>query len=482
MTVMRNGLVWLRALSLRAKLTVTVLAAAVAVLGSSTYLSFRFWQQESLAASERQALLAASATRAAVEVSLRAGRIEVARRNLRRLLDGGGVAEARIWTRDHTVFLSLDPREEGQSAENLWIPGPDELNREGVVRPMDGEGAVRAYIPVSIPAAAVLEVVVIEAGARGAMRRGAYLGIGLTIVSVLVVALLVLTMFEREVVAPVRRVEHLLPSERLTPGADQFDGIEQSVLRLVEREKKVQALAADQDRQLTEQDGLARVGGLAAEMAHEFKRPLASIRTAVEVLDHEHGLDEGGRVLLEAAHHQVEKLSETMEDLLSLARPVERTHERVDLHDVLDDALLQLAGFSGAGQVSIQRRYGRGLFVRGEAHRLTQAFLNVLSNAVEAMPNGGHLLVDAEASESEVTVSIKDTGPGLTAEEAERVLVPFYSTKPEGTGLGLSLVTRIVEAHQGTLGLSGDETGALVLIRLPHDPAPSQAEAIGRVL
>jgi signal transduction histidine kinase len=256
--------------------------------------------------------------------------------------------------------------------------------------------------------------------------------------------------------------------------------LERSVTELLEKGRAVEARAADQDKRLAAQEGLAQVGELAAEMAHEFKRPLASIQTAVGLLQQEYELDEGGREMLDAVHQQLDRLHETMQDLFSLAKPLVMEGEAVDLADVLDDALAGLAGVPGIERVDVHRTYGRQrIFVPGDARRLSQAFLNVLGNAVEAMPEGGHLTLSMSLRpDAAVETSITDTGHGLDPEAVERALRPFYSTKPLGTGLGLPLVARIVSAHRGGLAIeSRPKHGTTVRITLPVVPEPATTGA-----
>lgn len=467
MIIVSSGLRRLRSLSIRAKLAVTVLAAVVGVLGGSTFLSYRFWQQEARFASEQQALLAAAATRGAIETSLRAGRTDVAQRNLRRLVRSGTVVSARLFDANRTVTFAVGPLSSVR-LYGTWIPNPKEFPRSGMAGPADKEGSIRAFIPIEAPGVTLLEIVVAESPVQAAMRHGAYLGIGMTGLSVLIVALLIVTMFEREVVRPIHRVEDLLPDDRGPTRDTDLVGIERSVTRLLERERAVEALAADRARRLRAQDGLAQVGGLATEMAHEFKRPLALIRTAVNVLDQEYLIEDGGRKLLDAVNIQLERLSETMEDLFSLAKPVELGDDLVDVANSLDDALLQLSGMPGAKAVTIGRCYERGHKVIGDQHRLTQAFSNLLTNAVEAMPKGGDLIVSTRLMDTRrLRVSVQDSGAGMSEDEAKRAVRPFYSTKPFGTGLGLSVVARIIAAHGGELTIQGGPDGTVVTVELP---------------
>lgn len=470
----------LRSLPLRGKVVVTVLGAAVAVLGASTYLSFQYWQGESLAAAEQQALMAASSAQATVESALRLGRPEPARHSLALLRNEGTVTSARVYGPSGTIVLSAEPYEEGRRAASVWIPDPAELPGGGLVKTSEDGSSVRAFLSISIPEPAVLEVGFSMAATKAAMDRGARMGLGLVAVSLLAVVVVVVTMFEREVVGPLQRMDELLrESEHAEGGQPRAKGtalhdMERSVTRLVQRGQEVEARAADQDRRLAATEGLAEVGELAAEMAHEFKRPLASIRTAVSMLQQEYRLDEGGRQMLGAVNGQLELLQGTMQDLFSLAKPVVLEERPVDLAETLDEALTEIAGLPGVEGLEIHRGYANeGLTVPGDGRRLRQAFVNLMSNAVEAQAGRGSITVLVKPGSDCVDVSVSDTGPGLDPDAVEAAVKPFYSTKPQGTGLGLPLVARIVAAHRGGLAIeSSPGAGTTVRVSLPTASAP----------
>lgn len=469
-----------RALPVRGKLLLTVLGAAVAALGASTYLSFRYWENEAMEAAQRQALLAAASTQATLESAIRLGRMGPAHHALTRLREEAGVTMARVYGPDGRILLSADHVEEGTRTGAVFIPKATELPRGGIVRPVDGRPAVRAYVPVSTPEPGVLEIEFSVAPTMAAMERGARLGMGLMAFSLLAVGIVVVTMVEREVVRPLHRMDVLLRTEARRRGTtaprNELQYLERSVVELLEKERVGEAQAAAQDRQRAAREGLAQVGELAAEMAHEFKRPLASIRTAVSVLQQEYELDEGGKEVLTAVNGQLERLHETMQDLFSLARPLILEEDPVELGEVLDEALTELVGTPGIERVEVHRAYTYGaIHVPGDGRRLRQAFLNVMANGVEAMSGeGGHLTVAVQLRPgSQVEVSIADTGHGLEAEQVEQALKPFYSTKPRGTGLGLPLVARILAAHGGGLAIeSRPRRGTTVRITLPVVDAP----------
>lgn len=467
-------LIRLRSLPLRGKVVLTVMGTAVAVLGASTYFSFQYWHAESLAATEQQALMAAASAKATVESALRFGRPEAARHSFALLRSEGTVTSIRVYGARQEILLSAEAYEEGRRISSVWIPQPGELPTAGLVKTAGDGNSVRAFLPISIPEPAVLEVGFSMAATKAAMDRGARLGIGLMAVSLLAVVVIVVTMFEREVVGPLARMDVLLRESegdgKPHPKGRALQDMERSVTRLVQRGLEVEARVADQDRRLAATEGLAEVGELAAEMAHEFKRPLASIRTAISMLKQEYRLDEGGQEVLGAVNTQLELLQDTMQDLFSLAKPVVLEESAVDLADTLDEALAELAGLEGIEGVEVRRSYQHEhITVPGDGRRLRQAFVNLLTNAVEALNGEGTVTLAVQrGGEDCVDVLVSDTGPGLDPDAVEAAVKPFYSTKPQGTGLGLPLVARIVSAHRGGLAIeSTPGTGTTVRISLP---------------
>jgi signal transduction histidine kinase len=473
----------LKELPLRTKVLVTLVVAGLVLLGVTTHLSFRYWKGEALATSEQQALLAATSVRSAVEAPLAAGRPADARRALKRLVEITPVTRARVYGREGAILLSTEVAEEGRRAIGVWIPPARTLPAGGVVRATNGAATVVAYVPLAGGhEAQVLEVEFSVAAVTAAMDRGARLGIGLVIGSVLAFAAIFVTLMEREVVGPLQRMDALLAGGEAARGGpargrrDEVGRIQASVTRLLERERE----AAAARRAQAEREGLAEVGQLAAEMAHEFKRPLASLTTALSLVQQEYELDPRQRELLAAMEAQLGQVTETMKDLLSLARPLEPELQAVSLHALLDGALVQLSGHPAAAAVAIRCDYDPNVeAVEADERRLEQAVLNLLLNGAEAMPGGGTLTLRTRAAGAGwVEIAVADTGVGIPPEKLDEVLKPFRSTKPQGTGLGLPLVARVVAAHGGRLGLESEPgVGTVVRIHLPVRHATQRGTA-----
>lgn len=472
---------WIRRLRgqpLRTKLVITAVGTAVIVFGVVSSLTFGYWRQESVAAAEQQALLAAASVRSAVEAGLRAGDHGRARRALQELVRLESIVGARVYGTDGSILVSSDRTEEGVRPVGVWIPTPRDLPGGGTARLTPDGDLVNAFMPVRAGGASILQVDFSLAPLQAAMGRAARLGLLLLVGSLAAVILIVATMLEREVMTPIERVADILrPEGGEARGGADLATIEASVSDLLRKEREAALRAAEQDRQLATQAGFAQVGEMAAEMAHEFKRPLASIRSAVSLLEQEYRLDQHAQSLLTAVDSQLGKLTETMQDLFALARPVELETERVQIADTVDSALSQLAGLIDTSDRRVVRDYDPSTdAVQGDRHRLEQAVLNVMLNAMEAMEPGGVLTVSVRPHGDRVVLEFSDTGPGIPESEIEKVILPFYSTKPMGTGLGLPLVARIVAAHRGDLDIRSEPgRGTTVRMVLPTRPGMEQA-------
>ncbi|HEX9107752.1 MAG TPA: ATP-binding protein [Longimicrobiales bacterium] len=470
-----------RDLPLRTKIVMTLVGAAMILLGLSSYLSFRYWKQEALQAAGQEALLGASSARAAVESALMYGHQEQVRANLKRLAESTHVREVRVFAPDDTIVFSPDASEEGRRVPGVWLPTPRELPERGLFTSTPDGTAVRAFLPAGAPRPAIIEVEFSVAPLKAALDRGARFGIALLIGSLFAFVAILFLLLEREVVAPLGRVARAAAKAAgvQVGQREELRSLAASVAGLIEQEEESRRLAQAQRERLAQQAGLAQVGEMAAEMAHEFKRPLASVRTAIELLREGYVPDARGQELLARVDEQLERLTETMRDLFALARPEALELERVDVRDLVDDALLQLAGHPQSEAVTLTKDFAAdALELRGDRRRLVQAMVNLMGNALEAMPEGGELTLRSRRVAGGTELSVEDTGAGIPPEEVERVLRPFYSTKELGTGLGLPLVARIIAAHQGRLFIDGlPGQGTTIRVVLPQAPGANAEEA-----
>jgi signal transduction histidine kinase len=466
----------LRSLPVRSKLGLTMVGGGFAVLSLVAFFSFGYWHDQLVSTAREQALVSATTAQATLQSALSRGDDGAARQTLRQLAATQSVEFVRVYAADGRVLLSSDPSEEGAAPRRgTWLPAAGELPAAGVARTSGDGDVVHVFLPLRIAQPGVVELRYSMAPLRAAVRRGMWMGVGLVLLGLLALGFAVATMLEREVVGPLHRMGTLLHDDAgggaVDPrhARDELQQIEASMVRLIRSRHEVEARAAERDRALQQREGFAQVGELAAEMAHEFKRPLASIRSAMDMLEQEYVLDPGSHDVLDAMNGQLERISDTMRDLFSLARPVAEERTPIDICEVIGDALLGLGGHPALRGVEIVRDCAPHLPpVSADPRRIQQAVQNVVLNAAEAMPGGGTITITTRVEAEKLSVGIRDTGIGMTEVAIQQALRPFHSTKPSGTGLGLPLVVRILAAHGGELAIDSNAgEGTTVWLGIP---------------
>jgi signal transduction histidine kinase len=214
---------------------------------------------------------------------------------------------------------------------------------------------------------------------------------------------------------------------------------------------------------------LAAVGELAASIAHEVRNPLAGMKGALEVLHAELAIKPANREIVAELLVQIARLENLVRDLLTFARPTALTVQPCDLHETLDRLLRTYKDEADASGITVQRIYGPGTgTVEADPQQIEQVFLNLLHNAFQAMEGGGTLTVSTQAGPGSVRVTFQDTGKGIAAADLQRVFQPFFTTKHRGSGLGLSIVRKIIQAHGGMIELASEPgRGTTATLTLP---------------
>jgi PAS domain S-box-containing protein len=218
----------------------------------------------------------------------------------------------------------------------------------------------------------------------------------------------------------------------------------------------------------------ALLGEVSAIFAHEVRNPINNISTGVQLMASRLGAEHPLHESLERIRKECTRLDQLMSDVLFFARPLELKMELIDLADMMrrllerwKPRLSQSGVHVHAGLDADARR------VQADPRTLEQVVVNLMTNALQAMPDGGTLSVTLAASPDGQAVDLKvaDTGPGIPADVAERIFDPFFTTKKDGTGLGLAISRRIVTAHKGALHVeSYAGAGTVFTIRLPSPP------------
>lgn len=269
--------------------------------------------------------------------------------------------------------------------------------------------------------------------------------------------------------------EILLPPDSPTPNhlhvssVPITDGQSKSIGRVmlmydVTEIKKLEA-------QVRRHDRLVALGKMAAGVAHEVRNPLSSIKGFATLLgsrfadESEEG--EAARLLI----NEVERLNRSITELLTYARPLPLTIAEVEIEPFIEASLKLILSDAKALGVSVRHAVAmKRTRVRLDKDRLNQVLLNLYLNSLQAMEHGGELQVTVQEGPQPDTVAItvRDTGCGIAEDILERVMDPYFTTKPEGTGLGLAMVYKIIDEHGGTIRIVSKEgEGTTVSITLP---------------
>ena len=239
--------------------------------------------------------------------------------------------------------------------------------------------------------------------------------------------------------------------------------------------------------QLVQAEKMAAIGRLAASIAHEINNPLQAIHNSLHLSLHEGLRDDKRSQYLKMAQAEVQRLIEIVQRMLEFYRPSRGDIAPADVNTVVENVLALAHKRLQHGGVRVHTRFSPDLPpVPMVADQITQVFLNIVINAIEAMPAGGDLWLEVRLSEDRewMLAYFRDTGPGMTAEQVANLFEPFYTTKPNGTGLGLAISYGIVERHGGTIEVSSQPgQGVTFIVKLPvrrvslQDNAPSQRVA-----
>jgi signal transduction histidine kinase len=222
---------------------------------------------------------------------------------------------------------------------------------------------------------------------------------------------------------------------------------------------------------------LAVVGSMAAQVAHEVRNPLGSISLNIDLIGQElHAFANSNghsaaecQVLLREMRSQVLRIRQVVQEYLRFARMPKSDRAKVSLNRFLEEKLSFVQPLLDQKHVNLRSTLDPNLPpVYVDAEQLWEAFLNLIRNALDAMPDGGNLTVSAQRNGAEALVSISDNGRGMSQDEARNLFVPFFTTKNDGTGLGLAYVQRVINEHGGRIDCATARgKGSTFSIQLP---------------
>lgn len=230
--------------------------------------------------------------------------------------------------------------------------------------------------------------------------------------------------------------------------------------------------------QMSRAEHLATLGELAAGLAHEIRNPLAGIAGVIEIVNRDLPSTSPARAVIKDVRLEIARINRIVTDLLETARPHAPQIRRGNLNTTVEHAVMLARQQVLSKPIRIELRKSPELpEVEHDSDQIHQVLLNLLLNAVQAMEGAGTVHVEIGSRDDSASVAVRDTGRGIPARELSNIFRPFYTTKGNGTGLGLSLARRIVEEHHGRVEVSSEVgVGSEFIVLLPfHMPAAQTA-------
>ena len=225
---------------------------------------------------------------------------------------------------------------------------------------------------------------------------------------------------------------------------------------------------AVKNRELARKNRLADLGQMAAHVAHEVRNNLVPVTLYLSLLRRRLAADPEGQAVLDKVAAGFTALEATVNDLLHFTSDRDPLWRTFSLRKLVEELLGSLAPQLAAQSIRATAEVPEDRPVTADRDMLRRAVLNLLLNALDAMPDGGLLTVRASAGPEGLELAVADTGPGLSDDVRRRAFEPFFTTKPGGTGLGLAIVCRIAEVHGGEVtAANGPDRGALFTLRIP---------------
>jgi len=255
---------------------------------------------------------------------------------------------------------------------------------------------------------------------------------------------------------------HLSVGEMSIQGQRKFIGILHDLTARVEMEAR-----------LREQAALVRLGEMAAVIAHEVRNPLAAVRGAIQIIGKRLPADSREAPVVTEIISRLDALNQLVGDLLLFARPPRPNPVPLDVRSVIA-ATIALFREDAAHQAVEIELHGAAPPVSADAEQLKIIFLNLLLNSAHAVQGRGRIHIDVSSRDGMCEIVVADTGPGIAPEVRARLFTPFVTTKARGTGLGLSTVKQLLDAHHGSIRVDCPPAGGTVVaLRLPLGTTPA---------
>lgn len=255
----------------------------------------------------------------------------------------------------------------------------------------------------------------------------------------------------------------------ITERKDEIGELTQSFNFMVQKLREKRQI----EERLREAEHLSGIGQLSRSIAHEIRNPLNFISLSVDYIKEKYYPDgnkdaEKFGSLISSIKQEIQRLNKLVEDFLDYGRPLKLNFQKVDIGKLLEDIIEIIWAKAEAEKINIIKDYNSLPMLNTDPDLMKTSIFNVISNAFQAMPDGGTLTIKTEQTDGTLSILISDTGVGIPENELSRIFDPFFTTKRNGLGLGLAMTKRVVEEHGGEVDMhSVAGKGSEVKITLP---------------
>jgi len=294
----------------------------------------------------------------------------------------------------------------------------------------------------------------------------------LSAIGATIIGCIVALYFSRSIVKPIRRLasattriargdwETKLPIDSWDEVGRLTDSFNKMSSSLIEKRKELEETYAE----LSRKERMAEIGNFSMMIAHELKNPSGIIKGSVDIISKEGVKAQVSRTMMEYIQDEVKRLNRLVEDFLSFARPNPAHKSFVDINQVIHKMvnLIPLPEFKEKDITLSVKLAPEIPEVNVDEHQIYQALVNIFNNAIQAISKRGEITIKTEHDHRGILITIMDTGVGISDEEKEHVFEPFFTKKQRGTGLGLAVVKKIIDNHNGKITITNREGGGTV--------------------
>lgn len=209
----------------------------------------------------------------------------------------------------------------------------------------------------------------------------------------------------------------------------------------------------------------ATAAQLAAGIAHEIRNPITAIKGFLQLLT---GENVSNKIYFEIMHSEIDRIETILKELMVLAKPSKQKYERVNLQALLDQVVTLMTSQALLNTIQIEKQFDfTNGWILGDSDQLKQIFINYIKNAIEAMPDGGVLRIHGSPLvDGHIRISVIDQGSGIPSEILKQIGKPFFTTKENGTGLGMLVSQQIIKEHKGDIYIESDSKGTSIHVKL----------------